>query len=156
MQLDTIDRKLLDLMQQDFPLSATPWRQLGQQLGISEEEVLERVRRLKETGIVRRIGGILDAAEMRFVSCLCAMSVPDVRIPFIAEEINRCPGVTHNYQREGVYNLWFTLITSSIEARERQLTVWEHQFGLPILRFPGEKTYKRRVQFTMQQAGENP
>lgn len=152
--MDQLDRMLLDLMQQAFPMTATPWQQLGQQLGLTEEETLERVRRLKELGVIRRIGGVLDAAALHFVSCLCAMRVPEERVAEVAQEINRCPGVTHNYQRKGTYNLWFTLTTSSEEARRRQLRAWEYLFGLPILCFPGEKTYKRRVQFRMQQAGE--
>ena len=135
-------------------MTASPWENIGSQLGISEQETLERVRRLKEMGVIRRIGGILDTKNLHFVSCLCAMSVPENQIKDVAGEINRCGGVTHNYQRDNTYNLWFTLITSSEEARERQLKVWEHQFGLPVLRFPGEKTYKRRVQFPMRRAGE--
>ena len=149
MTIDNTDRELLDIIQQEFPLTETPFGDIGDMLGISEEEVLERVQRLKEDKVIRRIGGVLDSKSMGHVSCLCAMSVPEDRIEAVAGEISRCDGVTHNYERDDEYNLWFTLTCKSEEEKGKQLTEWEKRFGLPVLSFPAEKTFKRRVRFMM-------
>ncbi len=154
MGIDQTDRKLMDLMQQYFPLTATPWQQLAKQLQLEEEEVIARVKRLRESGMIHRIGGVLDTKTMSYDSCLCAMCVPANRMKAIAEAISRHPGVTHNYELEGTYNLWFTLVSDNEEARKKRLKAWEYQFKLPIQCFPVEKIYKRWTQFAMQQGGE--
>lgn len=154
-KFDSIDRKLLEILQKEFPLSASPWEEIGKMLHQSEEEILQRVRRLKERKLLRRIGAVLDAEKMQFVSCLCAMRVEPEKMEEVMAAINACSGVTHNYEREGTYNVWFTLTTAGTAARDRQLMLWEHQFGYPIFRFPSLKTYKRQVQFSVQWAGES-
>ena len=70
--MDETDRKLLNLIQQDFPIAAEPFAELGAQLGISETDVLERIKRLKDQGIIRRIGAVFDLRKLHFVSALCA------------------------------------------------------------------------------------
>ena len=149
MQPDNIDRRLLDLMQTDFPMTLTPWADLAESLGVTEAEVLARVTRLQEDGVLRRVGAVIDARTFGYTSCLLAMQVPEDRLEEVAETVNRCPGVTHNYEREDSFNLWFTLTAESEEARDRQIREWEEELGLPVCFFPGEKTYKRRVHFAM-------
>ncbi len=154
MGIDQTDRKLMDLMQQYFPLTATPWQQLAKQLQLEEAEVIARVKRLRQSGMIHRIGGVLDSKTMSYDSCLCAMSVPAARVQSIAEELSRQSDTTHIYELEGTYNLWFTLVSVNAEARERRLKEWEYRFALPVLCFPIEKAYKRWAQFVMQQGGE--
>lgn len=147
--MDVTDREILDIIQQDFPISATPFGDIARKLCIDEDEVIERVKRLKDEGVIRRIGGVLDSKSMNFVSCLCAMSVPKNRVAAIASEISECPGVTHNYERDDDYNLWFTLTCASEEEKGERILEWERKFGMPVLCFPAEKTFKRRVRFMM-------
>ena len=70
--MDAIDRKLLNLIQEDFPITAAPFAEVAVRLGIGEAEVLDRIRRLKAKGIIRRIGAVFDLRKLGFVSTLCA------------------------------------------------------------------------------------
>ncbi|MBT8368972.1 MAG: Lrp/AsnC family transcriptional regulator, partial [Deltaproteobacteria bacterium] len=108
--IDDIDRAILNRIQSDFPLTPRPYHTIGQELELSEDEVLKRVRRLKDTGIIRRIGGNFTPHALGFVSTLCAAKVPPDKIRQFAEAVNRYPGVTHNYRRDNSFNVWFTFI----------------------------------------------
>lgn len=111
-RLDIVDRRLLDILQRDFPLSAQPFATIGERLGLPEGEVLTRVRRLKgpEKGrIIRQISAIFDTTALGYRSTLVAMRVPQDKLEQAAAAINRHPGVSHNYRRDHNWNLWFTL-----------------------------------------------
>ncbi|MCR4399465.1 MAG: Lrp/AsnC family transcriptional regulator, partial [Syntrophomonadaceae bacterium] len=144
-------RRLLTLLQREFPLVVDPWAELGQRLGIEAEEVLSRTRRLREAGVIRRLGAVFNTAGMGFYSTLCAANVPENRLEEAAALVNRLPGVTHNYQREGDYNLWFTLTAASREEAERQLADLERALGLPIVRLPARRVYKIDAVFSVEE-----
>jgi DNA-binding Lrp family transcriptional regulator len=117
--MDDLDRRLLNRIQSDFPLVARPYAELGQPLGLSEDEVVERMRALKAGRIVRQISAIFDTKSLGYKSSLVAMRVDPDRITEAARIINEHPGVTHNYERNHQYNLWFTIAvppTSDLEA----------------------------------------
>ncbi len=101
--------ELLYRMQNAFPLTAKPFEALGRELGRSEAEVLEEVRRLKEEGIIRQTSAIFDTKKLGYHSSLVAFKVPEERIESAAEAINAHPGVSHNYLRNHDFNIWFTL-----------------------------------------------
>ena len=147
--LDSVDRQLLDIIQTDFPLSPRPYAELGQRLGLDEQEVLDRVRDLKARKIIRRLGANFQSAKLGFVSTLCAAKVsPDKMDAFVAE-VNAKPGVTHNYLREHDYNIWFTLISPSREETQAILDGITEATGVPILNLPATKLFKIRVDFRM-------
>ena len=147
--LDALDRRILDIIQTDFPLAPRPYAVLGERLGIPEEEVFARVRALREKKIIRRLGANFQSAKLGFVSTLCAAKVPEERLDAFIEAVNAEPGVTHNYLRDHAYNVWFTLITASREAREAVLQSLEERTGVPILNLPATKLFKIRVDFRM-------
>lgn len=149
--MDNTDRRLLNLMQSEFPLSPTPWRDMAVSLGISEDELLARLQRMKDERIIRRIGGVMNSRQIGYHACLCAACLPEERLEEAAAIINPHPGVTHNYQREHKYNLWFTLTVRSAEELHRQLTQWEDELGIKILRLPALKLYKIKVAFMMDE-----
>ena len=105
--IDATDRAILNRIQSDFPITARPYRQIANELDLGEAEVLERVRRLKTAGIIRRIGGNFVPGRLGYVSTLCAARVPADKIDAFAAAVNRYPGVTHNYLRDNPYNVWF-------------------------------------------------
>jgi DNA-binding Lrp family transcriptional regulator len=107
--LDKTDRRLLNLLQTAFPLVPQPFKALGQEQGISEEETISRVRRLKELKIVRQISAVFDSRRLGYRSSLVAMQVQPGRLTEVAETVNRHQGVSHNYARDHRYNLWFTI-----------------------------------------------
>jgi len=148
--MDETDRKLLNLIQQDFPIAAEPFAEFGVQLGISETDVLERIKRLKDQGIIRRIGAVFDLRKLHFVSALCAARVPEKKMGAFVAAVNAHPGVTHNYRRDHAYNVWFTLTAPDEEAlavavdKLRQQT---EQDELLVLR--AVRTFKINVNFPL-------
>lgn len=152
--LDQIDRRLLDLLQEGFPMTVRPYQSLGESLGLDEDEVLERIARLKHDGVIRRIGGIFDSRNMGYYSLLCASRVGEEQLDAIGQAVTGLAGVTHNYIREHEYNLWFTLTAVSPAAAEEQLAGLEKAFGIDILRLPATKIFKTRVAFKMEADNE--
>ena len=120
-ELDTIDRAILNRIQSDFPITSRPYMPIADEVGISEDDVIKRLVRLKEKGIIRRIGGNFVPNKLGFVSTLCAANVPEDMIDSFTKIVNRYPGVTHNYLRYNKYNIWFTFIAPSMEIIEANL-----------------------------------
>ncbi|MEX2372313.1 MAG: AsnC family transcriptional regulator, partial [Dehalococcoidia bacterium] len=108
-EFDALSRRLLDLMQEDFPLDRRPYRVLGERLGISEEEALGRLREARAAGVVRQICAIYDTKALGYSSALVAMQVAPERLARAAAVINAHPGVSHNYKRNHPFNMWFTV-----------------------------------------------
>ena len=124
--MDTIDRTILNLIQEEFPLTEKPFEAIGKQVGIDENEALERIKRLTEEGYIRRIGLVLERKKLGYASLLCGTRVDTDKIETIAGEISKEPGVTHNYEREGELNLWFTVTMKTMDDINRFITNLEN------------------------------
>ena len=157
--MDDVDRRLLDIIQTNFPLTPRPYEELGRQAGVSEEEALRRVNALRAARIIRRMGANFQSAKLGWVSTLCAAKVPEDRLEDFAAAVNACPGVTHNYVRAHAYNVWFTLISPSREQEAATLAELERETGVAVLNLPATRLFKIRVDFRMRRdenaAGEN-
>lgn len=150
MTMDAIDRKLLNLIQEDFPLTAAPFAEVAVRLGIGEGEVLDRIGRLREEGIIRRVGAVFDLRKLGFVSTLCAARVPEAKMAAFVTTVNACPGVTHNYRREHEYNVWFTLIAPGEEELSALLADIKLKTGIDdILSLRAVRTFKINARFEM-------
>lgn len=148
MPMTPTDRKILNEIQSDFPITSRPYEELGRRLHLSEEEVIEAVARLKEEGIIRRIGGNFHSSKLNFVSTLCAAKVPEDKIDAFVEAVNRHPGVTHNYLRNNSYNIWFTFIAEHIDIIDNSLQKISSETGIAeILNLPAIKMFKIKVDF---------
>ena len=112
--LDDIDKDILNRIQSDFPITSRPYLAIAEDLNLTEADILRRLKKLKENGIIRRIGGNFVPEKLGFVSTLCAAKVPEDRIREFAQIVNRYPGVTHNYQRNNEFNIWFTFLAESM------------------------------------------
>jgi DNA-binding Lrp family transcriptional regulator len=146
--VDDIDRKILNRIQKDFPVAEEPFRLLGEELGIEEEELIGRIRKMKEEGLIRRIGAVFDGKKLGFVSTLCAARVPEEKIAQFVETVNALPGVTHNYRRSGEYNIWFTLIAPSEEKLRAEFDGIKAKTGLEdILDMRAVRTFKIDARF---------
>ena len=146
--LDPEDRLILKEIQRNFPVTHRPFLALGRRLGMKEKEVLERVKKLKEVGIIRRLGASFSAGAVGFSSTLCAAKVPPEKVEEFAAVVNSYPGVTHNYEREGDYNIWFTLIAPTRKRIEEILQEISRRTGIKdILNLPASKTFKIAVDF---------
>lgn len=141
--MDDIDKLILNKIQAEFPIAERPFQELGKELGLTEVEVLERIKNLKEEGIIRRIGASFDSKKLGFKSTLCAIKVPEERVDEVAEIINQYPEVTHNYLRNHAYNIWFTLITPSREHILKILGEISKKSGITDVRdMPSTKVFK--------------
>jgi DNA-binding Lrp family transcriptional regulator len=142
------DRLILNEIQKKFPLTHRPYLSLARKLRLTEKDVIERVRRLKEVGIIRRIGASFSAKAVGFSSTLCAVRVPPEKVAEFVSVVNSYPGVTHNYEREGDFNIWFTLIAPSRRRIKQILTEISRKTGVKeILDLPATKTFKISVDF---------
>src|SRR5215208_7484052 len=108
-QLDKKDRELLNKIQWSFPLTQKPFVEISKRHKLSEEEVIHRIARLKDTGLIRQINAIFDTRRLGYKSALIAFSVQAGKLENVAAQVNRHPGVSHNYERNHEYNMWFTL-----------------------------------------------
>ena len=143
------DRTILDRIQADFPLVERPYAELGRELGLSEDACFARIRQLNERGLVRRLGAFFDSGKLGYVSTLVAFAVPEARLDEVAERVSAQPGVTHDYAREGHFNLWFTLVTRSRAEIEAAVEKLRRETGVEeVLELPATKTYKLRVDFS--------
>jgi len=108
-QLDSIDKKLLNEIQWVFPLVDRPYSEIAERHGISEQDSMRRIKALKEMGLIRQINAIFDTRRLGYKSALVAFAVSPDKLDNVADEINEHPGVSHNYERNHEYNMWFTL-----------------------------------------------
>ena len=147
-QLDEMDRMILNEIQSHFPIEASPYKVLGEKLGCSEEEVLQRVQDLKNREVIRRIGANCNSRKLGYTSTLCAAKVPSSLIERFVEVVNSYMGVTHNYRRDHDYNIWFTLIAPSEEKIERILREIIELTGVgEVISLPAERLFKIQVDF---------
>jgi DNA-binding Lrp family transcriptional regulator len=148
--LDDIDRAILNRIQSDFPMTPRPYLSIAESLGFSENEVIKRIYRLKKKGIIRRIGGNFVPEKLGVVSTLCAAKVPEHTIDNFAGTVNRYLGVTHNYQRNNQYNIWFTFIAPSMKEIEENLKNISMETEIEgILNLPATKVFKIKAHFDL-------
>ena len=148
--IDDVDRAILNRIQSDFPMTKRPFLSIAENLDLSENEVIKRLEQLKKKGIIRRIGGNFVPEKLGFVSTLCAAKVPEDKIERFARTVNRYPGVTHNYQRDNKYNIWFTFIAKSMDEIKENLEDISRETGVKkIINLPATKMYKIRAHFDL-------
>ncbi|MBW1731333.1 MAG: AsnC family transcriptional regulator [Deltaproteobacteria bacterium] len=146
--MDEIDKQILNEIQSHFPIAKRPYQIVGERLGLSESEVLERVKRLKKKGVIRRIGGNFHSHRLDFTSTLCAAKVPEEKLKLFVDTVNSYPGVTHNYLRNHPYNVWFTFIAEDMDFIKQALREISEKTGVKeILNLPAVKMFKIKVHF---------
>lgn len=154
--MDARDRVLLNAVQNHFPLEIRPYLTLGKAVGMTEDEAYRRLQRLRQDGIIRRLGGVFDSRRLGYFSTLCAAKVPEGKISALADLLQENPGVTHNYLRNHEYNVWFTLITPSEAAAEGILQNIRGVLDLPeIYSLPAKRVFKINVNFDFDLADGN-
>jgi DNA-binding Lrp family transcriptional regulator len=148
--IDATDARILDLLQAQLPVEARPYARAAERLGISEGELLRRLRALRRMGLIRRIGATFEPRKLGYVSTLVACRVPAERLDEFAAIVNRYDEVTHNYEREQEYNVWFTVIAPSEERIAEILAEIRSHSGIEeCYSAPQERRYKIDVRFEM-------
>jgi DNA-binding Lrp family transcriptional regulator len=155
MQLASSDRRLLNLIQTEFPLTREPFTDLGRRLDSNVEEIIQDIARLKDAGIIRVIGPVIDSRSLGYNSTLVAMKVTEANLEKAEQVIASQPGVSHGYDRDHLFNVWFTLALppeSDIETELQKLTRAtgaETAFSLPAV-----KVFKIGAYFDMEENGQ--
>jgi len=149
-KLDETDKKILNSIQIDFPLVHRPFKQLGDMLGIPEEEVIKRTKRLQAEGAIRRIGPIINTKNTGGVSTLVALKAPADRVDEVAQIINGYEEVSHNYLRPAEFNVWFTLSTESETRMQEILSEITERTECKVMNLPTKRLFKIGVKFNIK------
>ncbi|MEN6474454.1 MAG: AsnC family transcriptional regulator [Syntrophaceae bacterium] len=147
--MDKHDKAILTRVSAAFPLVPRPYALLAGELGLSEDEVIARVRALKGGGTIRRIGATIDPRAVAWYSTLCAVNVPESRIEEYAQVVNAFEEVTHNYVRSGVPNCWFTIIAPDKARADEIMGLIRSALDLPVLELPATRVFKIGVRFSL-------
>ena len=146
--MDDIDRRLLELLQAAFPAVARPYAEVGARAGIDETEALRRIHLLYDSGVLRRIGVSVSPRALGWVTTLVAARVTAQDFERVTEAVNAYDEVTHNYEREGRYNMWFTLIARDRNRIERIVDQIRSESGVEeLIELPATGMYKLDVRF---------
>ncbi len=139
--LDDTDRRIVNALQEGFPLEPRPYAAAAARLGIGEAELIARLGAMLEERTITRFGPFYDAEALGGAFCLCAMAVPEDRFGEVTETVNAFPEVAHNYARTHRLNMWFVLATETPEGIGAAADAIAAATGLAVLRFPKEREF---------------
>lgn len=134
--LDPVDVDIINTLQRGFPISDRPYAQAATQIGITETELLERLRRLLDDGLLSRFGPLFHAERLGGALTLAALRVPAEQFDAVAAKVNAHPEVAHNYAREHAFNMWFVLGTETPERIDEVIAEIERETGLKVYNMP--------------------
>jgi len=146
-----LEKRVLNDFQHDFPLSATPFSDMAQQLGVSEDEILSTVSKLQDDGVISRVGPVFTPNRIG-VSTLAAMSIPEAELECVARIVSAFAEVNHNYERDHEFNLWFVVTASSEEHLDIVLHEIEQHAEYPLMSLPMLEDYFIDLGFNLQWA----
>lgn len=148
--IDQQNKKILNAIQVDFPIHSRPYKIIADKLGLSEDELIERINQMKKDMLIRRIGGNFSPDRLGYYSTLCAAKVPEDKIKLFTKTVNAYSGVTHNYKRDHQFNIWFTFIAPSVEIIETSLEQIRNATGVEtILNMPATRVFKISANFKL-------
>jgi DNA-binding Lrp family transcriptional regulator len=141
MQLDATDRAIINRLQGGFPVCERPYAEAAESLGLGEDELIERIGKLVEAGVLSRFGPLFNADRLGGTAVLAAMAVPEAQYEAVADIVNAQREIAHNYRREHALNMWFVGSADRAESVEAAFVRIEKLTGHPVYRFPKEREY---------------
>ena len=148
--LDDLDREVLNAVQWDFPLEERPFAALGARFGVSEPEIRDRLRRSKEAGVLRQLSAIYDTRALGYSSSLIASKIAPDRVDDAAAVISEHPGVSHNYNRNHEFKLWYTLAVTPGDSLDAHVEALHRASGsLATRTLPTLRLFKIAVKLDM-------
>jgi DNA-binding Lrp family transcriptional regulator len=139
--LDDADRAIVNRLQDGFPICERPFEAAARELGLEESELLGRLERLLQTGVLTRFGPMYRIERAGGAVVLAAMQIPETDLERVVDALNATPEVAHNYLRSHRFNLWFVLATASLEQMDRVIGRIEQATGHPVYAMPKLKEY---------------
>ncbi|HEY8036542.1 MAG TPA: AsnC family transcriptional regulator [Methylobacter sp.] len=139
--MDEIDKQIINALQNGFPICDAPYQQVAVQLGLTEQDLITRLKALLDNGTLTRFGPLFNAEQMGGALTLAAVKAPKERFDEIAEIINAFPEIAHNYARNHELNMWFVIATETPEQVRQTISAIEQQTGLSVYNMPKNKEY---------------
>jgi len=134
--MDAIDRRIINDLQDGFPISERPFAEVAEKMDLNEDELIERLGRLCDDGTLNRFGPMYNAENLGGAVTLAAIKVPDDRFDEITEQVNAHPEVSQNYAREDDLNMWFVVSTETPGRIAKVIAEIEHETGLEVIDLP--------------------
>jgi siroheme decarboxylase len=141
LQLDEIDRRIINRLQHGLPVCDRPFLEAAREFRIEEQDLLERLARLKSNGVLSRVGPMYNAARIGGGLSLCAMMVPNGEFEKVSAVVNSFPETAHNYERDHAFNMWFVLATETPERVGDVVTAIERLTNIKVLNLPKQEEY---------------
>jgi DNA-binding Lrp family transcriptional regulator len=139
--LNPTARAIVNGLQGEFPLTSRPFRDAGRELGLTEDELIEGVRDLTDSGVLSRFGPLWNAEQLGGAVCLAAMEVPRQRFEEVAETVNAHPEIAHNYERAHPLNMWFVVSADDPRKIQQVIAVIEQETGLAVRAMPKSREF---------------
>jgi DNA-binding Lrp family transcriptional regulator len=148
--MDDLDKELLNEIQWTFPLVTRPFDDIAKKFNTTSEIVKQRLNHLKSIGVLRQLSAIFDTRKLGYTSSLVAMEIDSDKLEYVANQINRHPGVSHNYERDHQFNLWFTLAVPPGSNLDSELEKFNALDGIKKVRMlPTLQLFKIGVKLDM-------
>lgn len=139
--LDALDKRLLNRLQDGFPISERPFAEVAQELGSDEATVIARVEALLAAGVLSRFGPMYHAERLGGGLTLAAMRIPPEDFERVAGQVNAFPEVAHNYERDHELNMWFVLATETPQRIAAVIREIERVTGYPVYNMPKREEF---------------
>ena len=139
--MDQLDKNIINTLQYDFPVCDRPFARLAETLNSTEDELINRVQTMLESGLLTRFGPMYNAVNMGGALSLCAMKVPEDQFDNVTKQVNNFAEVAHNYQRDHEMNMWFVLATETQQELNKTLDAIENTTGISVYNMPKEKEF---------------
>lgn len=149
MELDAADRRIINGLQGGFPVCDHPYARAAESLGMTEKELMSRIGKLVEAGILSRFGPLYNADRIGGTAVLAAMAVPEDEYEQVTEIVNAQTEIAHNYRREHALNMWFVGSGDQSEKVEQAFERIEELTGHPVYRFPKEREFFVELKLTV-------
>jgi DNA-binding Lrp family transcriptional regulator len=143
--LDHVDCRIINRLQDGLPLVERPFAVVAAELGLDEDELLQRIEQLRTSGVLSRFGPMYNAAALGGGLTLAALAVPEARFETVTEQVNAFPEVAHNYRREHELNMWFVLATETPGRINEVIGEIEATTGLTVFNMPREQEFHVRL-----------
>lgn len=149
MELDAIDRRIINALQGGFPVCEHPYAEAAESLGLAEDELIARIGALLQAGVLSRFGPLYNADRLGGTAVLAAMAVPENEYEQVTEIVNAQVEIAHNYRREHALNMWFVGSAEQADGVEQAFARIESMTGHPVYRFPKEREFFVELKLTV-------